>query len=312
MLKRWLEDEFKVTLVCVCISVAALVLSALGWLEGYIPFDPAWAAVILCGFPIIAEAVRALVTEHNIKADLLVSMALIASLIVSDFFEAGEVGLIMKIGSLLEEYTVRRARRGMSEDVDTGGAEIVRIADRWATWMVLIALTCAVITGIVSREFIRAVTVMVVFCPCGFILAAPTSVAAAIGNLANYGIIVRSADALERLGEDKSEALSYDKGRVSYRDYGIAVAGEGESDPGYAAAPVIVENEENLPFLFEMSKKMMGKIKQNMVLSIIINLIAVVLSAAGILTPFTGAIFHNCGSLFVVVNAATLLFVKKK
>lgn len=43
------------------------------------------------------------------------------------------------------------------------------------------------------------------------------------------------------------------------------------------------------------------------VISLIINLTAVVLSAAGVLDPVTGALWHNCGSVFVVVNAALLL-----
>lgn len=54
----------------------------------------------------------------------------------------------------------------------------------------------------------------------------------------------------------------------------------------------------------------MQKVKTNIIMSMIINITAVILSAAGILTPVTGALWHNIGSVFVVVNAALLLRYK--
>ena len=59
------------------------------------PFDMAWIAIILCGIPIILEAVIGLVTAFDIKADVLVSLALIASVCIGEDFAAGEVAFIM-------------------------------------------------------------------------------------------------------------------------------------------------------------------------------------------------------------------------
>ena len=56
-----------------------------------LPFDPAWVSIVLCGVPIILEAVIGLVTAFDIKADLLVSLALIASVCIGEIFAAGEV-----------------------------------------------------------------------------------------------------------------------------------------------------------------------------------------------------------------------------
>ena len=70
------------------------------------PFDMAWVAIVLCGVPIILEAVIGLVTAFDIKADVLVSMALIASVIIGEDFAAGEVAFIMQLGALLEDLTV--------------------------------------------------------------------------------------------------------------------------------------------------------------------------------------------------------------
>ena len=73
------------------------------------PFDMAWIAIILCGIPIILEAVIGLVTAFDIKADVLVSLALIASICIGEIFAAGEVAFIMQLGGLLEELTVAKA-----------------------------------------------------------------------------------------------------------------------------------------------------------------------------------------------------------
>lgn len=75
-----------------------------------LPFNAAWIATILCGVPIILEAIIGLVTAFDIKADVLVSIALVASLCIGEDFAAGEVAFIIQLGSLLEDLTVARAR----------------------------------------------------------------------------------------------------------------------------------------------------------------------------------------------------------
>ena len=225
------------------------------------PFDASWAAIILCGIPIILEAVIGLVTAFDIKADVLVSLALIASVCIGEDFAAGEVAFIMQLGGLLEELTVARARAGIeklvhltpqtarvitgrketavpAEDVkvgedssiqrmirlvqsaDAGKAKIVGLADRWAAWIVVIALTAAALTWMISGEIIRAVTILVVFCPCALVLATPTAIMAAIGNATKHGFLVREGNALERLAAvnkitfDKTGTLTYGTPRV--------------------------------------------------------------------------------------------------
>ena len=617
MLNHWLENEPKETLVCAVISVISLVLSITGALMNLLPFDIAWMAIILCGIPILVGAFKGVICEHDIKADLLISLALIASVATKEFFAAGEVALIMQIGSLLEDYTSGKAREGieklinirpqtarvlrdeiateipveqvkvgdvisviagetvpvdgtilegetsidqsvmtgesipvdkaagdtvssgtinqfgtfimradsisensslqrmvrLAEEAEENKAPIVTAADRWATWLVVIALSCAIITWIVTGQFMRAVTVLVVFCPCAFILATPTAVLAGIGNAAKYGIVVRSGDAVERLSTikrvafDKTGTITYGKPQVTafvsvdkaYSDNGIlriaalaeqksehplgkaiwdayeksggkneaisdfrVIAGQGisavvdgktvragkegfmkeqgvdisacsdackpELDKGATAvyiatdktligfialrdtvredakatieklksigitpmlltgdneqaasaiagnvgindvranllpeekmniiksysvgadpicmigdgvndalaltsadagiamggigsdiavesadAVLVSDDIKRLPYLFNLMQKVMRKVHVNIIASLVINLAAVVLSAIGILTPVTGALWHNCGSVFVVVNAAFLLHLK--
>ena len=309
-------------IIFLVISGIAVILSLLG--ISPFPFDMSWIAIVLCGFPIILEAIIGLVTEFDIKADVLVSLALIASVCIGEDFAAGEVAFIMQLGGLLEELTVAKARAGIEklvhltpqtarvikdgkeiiipaekvqvgdilrvlpgegvpvdgiiisgqtsvnqavmtgeslpvdktvgdevssgtvnqfgafemkaskvgedssiqrmirlvQSADAGKAKIVGIADHWATWIVVIALTAAALTWLISGQIIRAVTILVVFCPCALVLATPTAIMAAIGNATKHGFLVREGDALERLARvnviafDKTGTLTYGTPKV--------------------------------------------------------------------------------------------------
>ena len=113
------------------ISGIALIVSIFDLVP--LPFDTSWAAIILCGIPIILEAVIGLVTAFDIKADVLVSLALIASVCIGEDFAAGEVAFIMQLGGLLEELTVARARAGIEKLVhltpQTAGDKVCMIGD---------------------------------------------------------------------------------------------------------------------------------------------------------------------------------------
>ena len=107
------------------------------------------------------------------------------------------------------------------QSADAGKAKIVGLADRWATWIVVIALTAAALTWLLSGQIIRAVIILVVFCPCALVLATPTAIMAAIGNATKHGFLVREGDALERrlagvtkIMFDKAGTLTYGTPKV--------------------------------------------------------------------------------------------------
>ncbi len=82
----------KKDIVFLVLSGIALLLSLL---KVPFPFNAAWISIVLCGIPIILEAIIGLITEFNIKADVLVSLALIASVLIGEHFAAGEIAFIM-------------------------------------------------------------------------------------------------------------------------------------------------------------------------------------------------------------------------
>ena len=323
-LQEAIEDAGGLVRQVVCLILSALALVASLALRGKLAVDPAWVAVVLSGLPIVAQAVLALAISFDVKADFLVSLALVASVYTGEIFAAGEVALIMQLGELLEEFTVSRSRAGLEklvrlspqkarrisssgeeiidascvqvgdilrviagesvpvdgvitqgstsidqsvmtgeslpvdkqvgdevlsgtvnlfgvftmqalkvgedsfiqrmirlvQSADAGKAQIVRFADKFATWVVVAALAAAALTWLVTGEMIRAVSILVVFCPCALVLATPTAIVAAIGNASKRGILVKEGDALERLSGvskvafDKTGTLTHGKPQV--------------------------------------------------------------------------------------------------
>lgn len=92
-------------------------------------------------------------------------------------------------------------------EADAGKARVVRLADRWARWIVPAALLTAVVVGLGTGSLLQAVTILVVFCPCALVVATPAAVTAAIGNASRHGALVRRGDALERLATVTAIAL---------------------------------------------------------------------------------------------------------
>ena len=325
--KKLFNDVEKVTVSTLLVSLIFMILSLFG--IDFYGISLAWISIIFCGIPIFKDAAIGLIKEFDIKADVLVTIAIISSIIIGEIFAAGVVALIMAIGGFLEEYTVSKTRTGIEKLVDLsptkgtlvtnyGGseeaeseieadaidvddilkvlpgevvpvdgviikgetsidqsvmtgesipidkqigdevfsgtinlygsfymkaikkgedsslqklislvesaspdnAEIVKAADRWATWIVIIAFVSAIATWIVTGEIIRAVTILVVFCPCALVLATPTAIMASLGNLTNVGILVKEGLTVEKLAKvdemifDKTGTLTYGKPEV--------------------------------------------------------------------------------------------------
>ncbi len=103
----------------------------------------------------------------------------------------------------------------MVQDAENKQAPMQRIADRAASWLVPVALLIAVLAYVFTRNIVTAVTVLVVFCPCALVLATPTAIMAAIGQATKHGVIIKSGEALERMG--KVDTIAFDKtGTLTY------------------------------------------------------------------------------------------------
>lgn len=290
------------------------------------PIDFAWGSIIISGIPMFILAFQRLIFKKWVSSALLITIAMIASIIIGEYFAAGEVAFIMAIGAILEEVTLKKAHKGLEnlikltpqqgriildndkeklintsdiklkdklrvlpgekipvdgkiingtssidqsiitgeslpidkstgddvycgtlncfgtiditatavgkdsslekmiklvEEAEDNKAPMQRIADKLAVWLVPISLLIALFSWFFTKDVVRAVTVLVVFCPCALALATPTSIMAAIGQATKKGVIIKSGEALETMGKvntltfDKTGTLTYGKLSVS-------------------------------------------------------------------------------------------------
>ncbi len=283
----------------------------------WVPLDPAWVTIFICGFPLVYLALYRVFFERRITSALLISIAMFACVYIGELFAAGEVAFIMAIGAILEERTVEKAKKGIKElislmplqgrkltihgettheemvaveqircgdllrilpgetvpvdgtiragntsidqsamtgeflpvdktegdevfsgtinrfgaidieatkigedsslqklvsmvqEAENSKAPMQRIVDKWAAWLVPIAMIIAVGAYAITSDIVRAVTVLVVFCPCALALATPTSIMAAIGQATKQGVLIKSGEALENMG--KVDRIAFDK-----------------------------------------------------------------------------------------------------
>ena len=114
----------------------------------------------------------------------------------------------MKATKVGEDSSLKKLIR-MVEEAENKQAPTQRIADKWASRLVPIALMIAVLAFAVTGDIVRGVTVMVVFCPCALVLSTPTAIMAAIGQATKHGVIIKSGEALEIMG--KADIIAFDK-----------------------------------------------------------------------------------------------------
>lgn len=107
-----------------------------------------------------------------------------------------------------KDGTLQRLIR-LVEEAEKQQAPIQKTADKFANFMVPLSLTIALLTYLFTGELERAVSVMVVFCPCALVLATPTAIMAAIGQATKRGIIIKSGQILENMS--KIDTIAFDK-----------------------------------------------------------------------------------------------------
>lgn len=95
-------------------------------------------------------------------------------------------------------------------------------------------------------------------------------------------------------------------------DTGIAMGAKG-TEVALETADIALMGDDisKLPFLIRLSRRMLFIIKINIAFGLVFNLIAVLASGGGFLTPIMGAVVHNVGSVLVVLSSASIGFFRE-
>jgi Cd2+/Zn2+-exporting ATPase len=110
-----------------------------------------------------------------------------------------------KVGA---ETTLGQIRR-MVEEAQEQKAPIERILNRYAKFYTPAAIILGALVWWLSGDILRAITILIVFCPCVMVLATPTALVASIGNAALRGSLVKKGATIE--GMAKVNVVAFDK-----------------------------------------------------------------------------------------------------
>ena len=146
----------------------------------------------------------------------------------------------------------------MVAEAQRSRAPIQRTADRVAGWFVPAVLACAIAAfaawaflgpaPALAYALIAAVSVLIIACPCALGLATPMSIGVGIGKGASAGILIKSAEALERMERvdtlvvDKTGTLTEGKPKVT-----AIVASAGHDETGILALAASLERASEHP-----------------------------------------------------------------
>jgi Cd2+/Zn2+-exporting ATPase len=142
-----------------------------------------------------------------------------AEVFVGTLTESG--ALIIEATRVGEETTLARIAQ-LVEQAQQREAPIQRTLDRFAGWLVPVMLTLAVLVFVFTHDIARAITVLIVACPCALILATPTAVMAAIARAARAGVLIKGGQHLEAAARlhtivfDKTGTLTHGQPEVAH------------------------------------------------------------------------------------------------
>jgi Cd2+/Zn2+-exporting ATPase/Cu+-exporting ATPase len=101
------------------------------------------------------------------------------------------------------------------EEAEGRRAPVQKIADRLSAWLVEFAIVFSVITYVVTRNVISAISVIVVAGACGVAAGTPLAIVATIGSAAKKGVIVKGGRYIEQMNQidtvviDKTGTLTF-------------------------------------------------------------------------------------------------------
>ena len=123
-----------------------------------------------------------------------------------------------------ESTTISRVAR-LVEAAQQRSAPVERIAQRYARYFTPAILLLAGIVFALTRDWHRAITILIVACPCSLVMATPTALVGGMARAALDGILIRGADVLEALSQ------SDDRGARQDRDHHVGESTSAGSGP---------------------------------------------------------------------------------
>jgi len=155
-----------------------------------------------------------------------------------------------------DETTLSRVVE-LVEQAESRRTDAERFVDRFADYYTPVVVAGALLTvfvpplllgGAWGTWFVRGLTLLVIACPCAFVISTPVSVVSGLTSAARNGVLVKGGDHLERLGE--VDVVAFDKtGTLTTGDLSVTdvVPAAGRDTEGVLRAAATVEQHSEHP-----------------------------------------------------------------
>ena len=262
----------------------------------------AYAAAAAAGlWPMVPRAFASL-RLRRLDMHVLVCLSAIGAAAIGQWAEAAAVAFLFAVAHLMEAWSIDRARHAVANLVGhepgwgaDGGHEsapverwIERFAAVYTPVVTFAAVAVALVPPLVDGQwgvwFYRALTFIVLACPCALVISTPVTVVAALTSAARRGVLFRGGGPLERVAVATSPTAQ------AVRDAGV-----------------VFTRDEDLPFLVRHARRALRVIRQNVVLALATKaafLVSAVMGAA----PLWLAVLADTGAtVAVTLNGLRLL-----
>lgn len=260
-----------------------------------------------------------------------------------DGFEEGcAVVLFFCVGEAFQDWALSKSERAAKMIMETYGIEkhhhsqtkaesfISRFAQVYTPVVVILAAVIAVIPsllGVISGSFhaeilgipvnlawsvwiYRALSFLVLSCPCALVISIPLAFSAAINTAGRQGVLVKSAESIEVLSRECELSVGFiDEKSDVYSITDKPDAGNAHSG-NYLA--IMRDTKAGIPFVKRISRCTKSVVMENIIISIGVKVVVLILSAFGISNMWIALISDEGIAVLAVLNALRIGLCKVK
>lgn len=263
------------------------------------------AVALIAGYDVIIAAVKNLFMGKLFDEYFLMTFAAIAAFIIGNYHEAAAVMFLYRVGETFQDCAIRYSRRkiasvtGSYVPVGQDKGKTERFITRFAKVYTPVVLVCALLIAAALPIFsdtslkdavYRALTFLVVACPCAVVISVPMAYFAGIAAAAGRGIFFHGPSVLDRVAMGR---LDPEMGECRDHDNGVVILDKAE-ERHFAADLVIVGGNER----FELAKTIATKARhiafENIYATVAVKLAVIILSVFGV-SSLWFAVFADSG-----------------
>ena len=279
-------------------------------------------SALIAGYDIVWGAVKNLVRARFFDEYFLMSFAAIAAFAIGEYEEAAAVFVLYRVGAFCQGYAIRHSRQRimhltgdddlLDEDGKVQNRFITRFARIYTPIILVLAVLIAVILPLTGNStwhdgIYRALTFLVLACPCAIVISVPLAYFAGIGAASKKEIYFHDSAAVDAAAKNPELVNCLTKSELEGKTAWLC-----DLESGGEQTRLVLTQAEKLPLAKRIAKKTRLVAMENVWFTIVVKLAVLILSVCGI-SALWFAVFADSGvTVIVVLNALRAFYTGKQ